>query len=645
MSDNFYFSAFVGDDGNRLFGRSESTETYSEIKTADGRSFTPYGSVFSAFDRVFVAGRAEDADGDSAEGTEIWELSADGQLTLFKDVVPGSTSSFPETNKRIELEGFDKFLIMPFRIDTTDPETYYLDKDGNIGPFADIVDQPDFISAAYSGVAFDSKTAFIADFNDSYGQVWTFDAETNTYEIFTDFVEQPVAYDFQNLYAVDDRLYAQAQTAEHGKELWVLNADRAWELVADLEPGYGWSSPSYNFVFNGEHYFTAVTQTYGRELYRLDDAQGLVRVSDLSPGPGNGLIFARAFPFGDYMYFYAAGGASGWPLYRMDKNENIEIVEDFLPDQPGSYPQFVIDTQNGRIVRDSDPATKEAVNLFLTEDGHLFFGMPSGEIGEIAWLDDVLYVSTKGTGNALTIWSREIDGPWTIVKAFGPTENTQRVVNFSSIETLGDNVDPIDVPAQAPSEAFVFQGEPFNGTAADNIVTVTHGSSLIATADGDDIVSIVSGATNVDGGGGADLIVGGRGNDNLLGGVGNDIIIGDRGDFFFGSDVLTGGLGNDLLMGGAGMDTFVFATDAGNDHIGRIDIDFEVPSASTISGVDFDVTQDLLRFDGFGYVDHNDALEHITQSGENVVFLDAGTRVVIHDITLSALTADNFDFT
>ena len=645
MLDTFYFSAFVGNSDHRLFGRLEASDTYSEIKTADGRSFTPYGKVFSAFDRVMVAGRAEDADGNSAEGYELWELTSDGRLVLFRDIVPGSGSSFPETEKRIVLEGFDDFIIMPFRIDTSNPETGYLDRNGNIGPLAAIVDEPDFISAAYSGVSFDGKTAFIADFDDSNGQVWTFDAASDTYEIFIDFVDQPISYDFQNLFAVDGRLYAQAQTTEHGKELWVLNADRAWELVADLEPGRGWSSPAYSFAFNGEHYLTAVTQAYGRELYRLDDTQGLVRVSDLNPGSGNGLIFARAFPFGDYMYFYAVGGVSGSPLYRLDTSGNIETVESFVSDIPGSYPQVVVDTETSKIIRNFDPATTQSINVFLDDGDATFFGMPHGEIGEIAWLDDVLYASTKGAGNALTIWSREIDGPWTIIKAFDPVEGTQRVVHFSSLEILDDTTDPPGELAQGHSGFFVFQGEDFSGTTADDLVSVLDGSALVATADGDDVVSIISGEANVDAGSGADLIIGGRDNDNLRGGIGNDIIIGDRGDFFFGSDELTGDQGDDLLMGGGGMDTFVFTTRAGNDQIGHITINFDDPSASTISGADFDVAQDQLRLEGFGYVDHTDALKNFEQIGANVVFFDAGTRLEIHDLSLGALSADNFDFT
>jgi len=331
LQDRFYFSAFVGGDGHRLFGLSDLTGEYTEITTTDGRSFTPYGSVFTAFDRNLVPGQAVDADGNSAEGYELWELTEDDQLTLFRDVVPGPGSSFPETDKRLELAGFEDFIIMPFRIDTSNPETLYLDRAGNIGPFASIVDEPDFISAAYSGVPFDDKTAFIADFNNSYGQVWTFDATNNTYSLFVDFVDPPVAYDFQNLYSIDGKLFAQAQTGEHGKELWVLNENLAWELVADLEPGRGSSSPWYQFAFDGNHYFTAVTQEYGRELYRLDDDDGLVRISDLNPGRGNGLNFARSFQYDNHLYFYAVGGLNGWPLYRMDTDENITRVDNFIP--------------------------------------------------------------------------------------------------------------------------------------------------------------------------------------------------------------------------------------------------------------------------------------------------------------------------
>lgn len=88
------------------------------------------------------------------------------------------------------------------------------------------------------------------------------------------------------------------------------------------------------------------------------------------------------------------------------------------------------------------------------------------------------------------------------------------------------------------------------------------------------------------------------------------------------NDTLQGGLGDDQLAGGRGMDRYAFALgETGHDHVYGLE------------------RWDELDFSGFGYVSANDALAHVTQSGQDVVFSDRNVTITFHDTALATLAA------
>jgi Ca2+-binding RTX toxin-like protein len=88
-------------------------------------------------------------------------------------------------------------------------------------------------------------------------------------------------------------------------------------------------------------------------------------------------------------------------------------------------------------------------------------------------------------------------------------------------------------------------------------------------------------------------------------------------------DRLEGGAGRNLLQGGIGADVFVFSqADRGEHRIADLE------------------PWDWLRFEGFGYAGAAEALAQMRQVGGDVLFEDAGTRVLIADTRLDRITAD-----
>jgi Ca2+-binding RTX toxin-like protein len=123
-------------------------------------------------------------------------------------------------------------------------------------------------------------------------------------------------------------------------------------------------------------------------------------------------------------------------------------------------------------------------------------------------------------------------------------------------------------------------------------------------------VTIVGNAS-IDAGGGNDTLTGSAGNDDLLGSWGNDR--------------LTGGLGDDRLTGGSGSDTFVFGPDWGNDTV-----------------TDFRRGMDKLDLHDAG-VNNLSALSIAQVGGSTVITFD-GDQVVLQNVQMSALTANDFIF-
>ena len=74
--------------------------------------------------------------------------------------------------------------------------------------------------------------------------------------------------------------------ATHGRELWKSDGTAAGTgIVADINPGTGWSVPTSLTNVNGTVYFAAASATGDTELWKSDGtAAGTVRVADIRPG-------------------------------------------------------------------------------------------------------------------------------------------------------------------------------------------------------------------------------------------------------------------------------------------------------------------------------------------------------------------------
>jgi hypothetical protein len=121
----------------------------------------------------------------------------------------------------------------------------------------------------------------------------------------------------------------------------------------------------------------------------------------------------------------------------------------------------------------------------------------------------------------------------------------------------------------------------------------------------------IKGTVSIDAGGGNDTVVGSSLGESILGNWGND--------------TLNGSLGDDQLTGGSGADTFAFGVDWGKDVV-----------------TDFRRGADKLDFSDAGVADL--AALSMTQVGRNTVIDYDGDQVVLQNVKMSTLTADDFIF-
>lgn len=214
-----------------------------------------------------------------------------------------------------------------------------------------------------------------------------------------------------------------------------------------------------------------------------------------------------------------------------------------------------------------------------------------------------------------------------------------------AMDEVSSSESPLNVQFVEPYVATATEGhtnDVYQGTWYDDVIVDAGGANFINAGDGYDKVGLLSGTNVVDGGYGEDLIIGGIGNDDLSGGEESDVIRSDISDNLFGADTLTGGEGDDLLEGGGGADVFVFNRYDGSDTIGKLDIDYDQPSDTTVIGADFESGLDKIQLDGFGYASADAAFAKVTDIGGVATFDDQGTQITFAGLTVADLSPEDF---
>lgn len=158
-----------------------------------------------------------------------------------------------------------------------------------------------------------------------------------------------------SIQAMGNKVYFVGSDADHGSELWSSDGTlTGTQLVADIYPGNGNSTPMGLLNVNNTLFFTALTPEAGRELWRSDGtAAGTSLVKDIAPGI-SGSTFAHFTQANGELFFAANDGISGTELWRSDGNSTgTTLVQDIAPGGDSSDPSDVT-LSNGRLFFSAD---------------------------------------------------------------------------------------------------------------------------------------------------------------------------------------------------------------------------------------------------------------------------------------------------
>ena len=173
-------------------------------------------------------------------------------------------------------------------------------------------------------------------------------------------------------------------------------------------------------------------------------------------------------------------------------------------------------------------------------------------------------------------------------------------------------------------EEFLVNEHIQGGQTAPKITSLSDGRVLISfntqdPAEGDTDGIGISGRI-------LDLGIGSDANDTITGTANSDMLSG-----MGGNDTLIGASGDDILSGGSGDDLFVFTPGFGHDIIN----DFQ-------AGVG---TEDVIEFNQALFADYAAVLAAAVEvSGDTVITFDASNSLVLKNVLLANLHADDFQF-
>ncbi|MFY0678963.1 MAG: hypothetical protein JXR13_00170 [Thalassovita sp.] len=499
---NTFFSGFLSNSPLTLQRFDLTYGSFAEVAGSTGETFVPYSAVYEVFGQYLVSGRAEDSLG-ATIGYDIFTYNSDGSVTLFADIAQGVEPSFFDLDSSADILDSEDFIIGISRGVAAIPAVLY--SDGTSTLFSNFFSDIDSLANARFVGSFENTTLMIADVDGrTSGQLIQIDSVNEKYTLLGSY-DRPVgtAPSLSNVFPVEDRLFAQINTSAYGRELWELQDDSTWSLVADHAPGRAYGSPSYAFTHGGVHYFTAVNSTFGRELFSLGET-GFTLVYDFAPGPANGATPLRTFQLGDSVYLHPGFEAS---YFRMDEDGTLTSVSGMLPDESLAWPDVIInmDTQTYHEYL----GASRLQPAYVIENGEArLIDLPGPNAQIKGFHGGSLYVATKNDDHDLTLYALGTSGDW--------------------VEIFHAPYSGSGVPLPRVNDVF----------SADIHDT---GDVWLGNDTSETVVSLDTGGI-VFARGGNDLLVGGASGDALLAGDGNDTLEGGQG-----ADLLSGDTGDDII--------------------------------------------------------------------------------------------------
>ena len=596
-----------------------------------------YARNFIEFDNKLYFTAADDEN-----GHELWVSDGTTEGTkLLKDIYPGiSNDGFVYSSSPADFVKINDRLYFTAN-DGTGEKLWVTDgTTEGIQLVADIASGTSDYFAFDTFTELNGKLYFGAYDEKTGRELWVSDGTaegTNLVVDLTPGASSSYAYSsyIRNLTESNGKLYLSANDGKIGQELWVSNGTaEGTQLVLDIAPGasssYAYSSDlNYFTEFDGKLYFAADNRKNGSELWVSDGtAESTQLVLDIAPGDGGSSPHSFT-EFNDKLYFSASDGKTGSELWVSDGTaEGTQLVLDIAPGIKTSYGMDGSAGEKYVYPASSSPSS------FFEFNNKLYFSADDGETGSELWVSDGTAEGTQLVANINPM------DPFVALHSSYPRNLTvvgdELFFSADNGET-GQELFKLTFDDSDAGLTYItgtsISDIQFGGEGCDQIEGLKGNDTLGGKA-GNDILNGNSDDDVLFGVNGDDTLTGGAGNDLLRGQSGNDVLHGDAGDdtLFGGSqfDRLNGGDGNDFLDGVRGIT--IYNGGAGSDQFVIYD------DSQTVWIQDFEIGMDNIKFTGSITFDR---LE-ITGSVNSFVSFQDEQIAVLLDVNPDDLAASNF---
>lgn len=260
-----------------------------------------------------------------------------------------------------------------------------------------------------------------------FNSLWVIDSTTSVSKLVSERVGEPAAF--------GKRLYFRKYDDSTGYELWTYIESEGSRIVADLNPGSGFSYPTNITYFKRRILFFANLPGYGFELFISDGTvSGTRLVKDIYPGPKgcvktfpkiiDGVSFDIVKPVIKFtecngsLYFLANDSTHGLELWRLNGADySASIVKDINPGVGSAFneidsvnqPPFCVFNNILYFVSDNGINGKELWRTNGTDTGTYMIkdinpGSASSDITEFEINYSHIYFAADNGINGLELW-------------------------------------------------------------------------------------------------------------------------------------------------------------------------------------------------------------------------------------------------
>jgi len=319
LNGGFVFTAETASNGRELWFTDASTGgTYLIKDIYPGTiSSNPSDLVLSGGNIYFIANNG-------TNGRELWKSDGTtGGTQLVKDISPGIASGFFQNccgtfGLYIAWENNGNIFFLANHQSVSGIDDVELWKsDGTTNGTVRVADINPGNAPSYPGYfePFNNVLFFIANNGTNGRELWKTDGTTGGTQLVKDIkpgassgFSQNCCGDFglYNVWENNGSFFFQACSysgaGNDDMELWKSDGTTSGTVrVADINPGYAPSYPSYFTVVNNTLFFIANDGTNGRELWKTDgSSSGTMLVKDIKPGVNSGFSQYCCGDFGLY---------------------------------------------------------------------------------------------------------------------------------------------------------------------------------------------------------------------------------------------------------------------------------------------------------------------------------------------------------